>query len=739
MRIERVTVEGFGPLVNFDANLEPKRLNLFIGPNESGKSSLAAALVSTLFGFPSLESEELARPWNGAKHKASVTFSAVTGRYRVTREFDSHEVQVDRLRDGSAEVESSVFRGAANPRGRSAEQLQYEELLRGWFGFTEARLFRESSFVHESALETQVSPELRHLVSGAVEADYQQIQDALMERLDSLTKDHPFDARARKRSNRSIENRIERIQGLRDRRSRSEYVLTELKTRSKEREEIEGRLLDLRADLAAKEQLRADLESWLSLREEQRKLLKRAPAIGQELVTARRARTQVQDMDRKIAETLGYLANAPEEVETDLMRLGMLRAQRARHQKSTEDERRMLDAPARKSSAGAVGVGVLLAALFGAGAWFAIHQPFAVGGAAAVGFGLGLLIGRRRGSSKGQRSRELGEAHIRVLEENIRTVGQEIDGVEIRVNPYLAGRTVEVVLEDVKRHRAAIQERREAAAVLHSLPTPERLEAESKEIDEAVASLRSKEKLLLQQSPFLAPLREDPVRAAEAAEKLKREATALRTKLEAEQESLDAFLRRAGGGEGDAENLESLDEMIVTEEEVLGREERQRAALLLALEVLRDSVQAYQREHVGRLASQAEATFRRLTNGKYTKVALNADFQPTLATADHENVPLESLSRGARDAFYLSLRAALARELAAREPLPLLLDDPIAHFDEERRGFLLGVLEELASEIQVVLLTHDRRVLNNVREAHVLGVGTSSPTKDSGRKIEIRR
>ena len=362
-----------------------------------------------------------------------------------------------------------------------------------------------------------------------------------------------------------------------------------------------------------------------------------------------------------------------------------------------------------------------------------------MGGAAAVGFGLGLLIGRRRGSSKGQRSRELGEAHIRVLEENIRTVGQEIDGVEIRVNPYLAGRTVEVVLEDVKRHRAAIQERREAAAVLHSLPTPERLEAESKEIDEAVASLRSKEKLLLQQSPFLAPLREDPVRAAEAAEKLKREATALRTKHEAEQESLDAFLRRAGGGEGDAENLESLDEMIVTEEEVLGREERQRAALLLALEVLRDSVQAYQREHVGRLASQAEATFRRLTNGKYTKVALNADFQPTLATADHENVPLESLSRGARDAFYLSLRAALARELAAREPLPLLLDDPIAHFDEERRGFLLGVLEELASEIQVVLLTHDRRVLNNVREAHVLGVGTSSPTKDSGRKIEIRR
>ena len=738
MRIERVTIEGFGPLQNFDAVLEPTRLNLFIGPNESGKSSFASAVVSCLFGFQSLEIEELARPWAGAKHKATVIFSTVSGRFRVVRNFETHQVMVDRLKEGSEVVESSIFKGAANPRGKSAEQMQYEELLRGWFGFTEARLFRESSFVHENALETQVSPELRHLVSGAVEADYQQIEDALLERLDSLTVEHPFDARARKHTNRSIENRIELIQALRDRRSRSEYVLTELKSRHKEREGIESRLLDLRADLAGKEQLRADLESWLSLREEQRKHLKRAPAIGQELITARRARVQVQEIDRKIVETLGYLANAPEEVESDLMRLGMLRSQRARHQKGAEEERRTLDAPVRRSPSFGFALGLILAAVFGVGAWVALHQPVVAGGAAAVGLGIGLLVGRRR-VQRDPRSRALADVHIAVLDENIRTLSQEIDGVEIRVNPYLAGRTVEVVLEDVKRLRAITQERREAAAVLHSLPTPERLEAESKEIDEAVGNLRSKERLLMQQSPFLAPLREDPVKAAEAAERLKREATALRTRLEAEQESLDAFLRRAGGGEGDAENLESLDEMITAEEDALAREERQCAALLLALEVLRDSVLGYQQEHVGRLASLTEATLGRLTNGRYSKVRLDAELRPTLTIGERDDVSIESLSRGARDAFYLALRAALARELAAREPLPLVLDDPIAHLDEERRGIFLILLEELASEIQVILLTHDRRVLNSVREAHVLGVGTSTLNRESSRKIEVRR
>jgi uncharacterized protein YhaN len=416
----------------------------------------------------------------------------------------------------------------------------------------------------------------------------------------------------------------------------------------------------------------------------------------------------------------------------------MLRTQRGRHQRGAEEERRALEAPRRRSSGRAVALAIVFGGILGAGAWWTLHQLAAAAGAAAIGLVLGFLLGRDRGQ-KGQRSRELAEAHIRVLEENIRTLSQEIDGVEIRVNPYLAGRTVEVVLEDVKRLRAMTQERREAAAVLHSLPTPERLEAESKEIDEAVGSLRSKEKLLLQQSPFLAPLREDPVKAAEAAERLKREATALRTKLEAEQDSLDAFMRRAGGGEGDAENLEALDEMIASEEEALGREERQRGALLLALEVLRDSVLTYQQEHVGRLAGLTESTLSRLTNGRYHRVRLDAEFKATLSMNDKGEVPLGSLSRGARDAFYLALRAALARELAAREPLPLILDDPIAHLDEERRGVLLALLEELATEIQVILLTHDRRVLNNVREAHVLGVGASSPSRESSRKIQIRR
>ena len=97
MRFERVQIEGFGPVIGFEATFEPQTLNLIIGPNESGTSSLACALSVTLFGFSSHEEELRAKPWEGGRHRATVVFEAAQGRYRMRRDFASHEVCVERL------------------------------------------------------------------------------------------------------------------------------------------------------------------------------------------------------------------------------------------------------------------------------------------------------------------------------------------------------------------------------------------------------------------------------------------------------------------------------------------------------------------------------------------------------------------------------------------------------------------------------------------------------------------
>ncbi len=738
MRFERVQVEGFGPVIGFDAAFEPKRLNLIIGPNESGKSSFANAMAATLFGFSSHEEEQRAKPWEGARHRATLVFEAAGGRYRLRRDFGTHEVCVERLGETGEHVEAILFQGAANPRGRGPELEQYETLLRSWFGFTDPRLFRESCFVHENALETRISPELRHLITGAVEADYQEIQEALLDRLDALTREHPFDPKARKRTDRSIEKRLASLELLRGRLTRSEYVLRELKSNFAERNASERRIADLKADMVSKEQLLADLETLVRLRDEQRKLLKRAPEIGIELTRARKARNRLQEIDRKTADTLTYLANAPEEVESDLMRLEILRAQRARHLKSAEAERKRLEETHAPPFGIILTMGLAVGAALGFLGYAASKSAVAAGIGGVLGAAAGMIAMQLFGRSA-ERGRALAEAKVRVAEENMKTLKQELDVIEIRANPYLKGRPVEVVIADLKALRELENERREHSAVVQSLPIPERLEAEAREIDEAVNALRAKERFLVGQTPFLAPFKDDPVGAAEASDRLKRETTGIRTKIEAEQEKLDRLLRRSGGADSDAENLEGLAESIAAEEEALEREKSQRDALILALEVLRESVLDYQKEHVARLARTAGKSLSHLTRGRYTGVTLDSDLNPTVSQNGKRDLRVETMSHGARDAFYFCLRAALAQELAAREPLPLVLDDPTAHFDEERRGALLAYLEDLAKDIQVILLTHDRRVLNQIREAHVMKIGTESYARDSARKIDVRR
>jgi len=738
MRFERVQIEGFGPVVGFEATFEPQKLNLIIGPNESGKSSLASALTVTLFGFSSHEEEQRAKPWEGGRHRATVVFEAAGGRYRMRRDFASHEVCVERLGQKGEHVEAILFQGVANPRGRGPELEQYETLLRSWFGFTEARLFRESCFVHESALETRISPELRHLISGAVEADYQEIQNALMDRLDALTREHPYDARLRKRTDRSIEKRLASLELLRGRLTRSEYVLRELKSSHAERSASETRVAGLKGDLAAKEQLLADLETLLKLRDEQRKLLKRAPEIGVELTKARKARSRIQEIDRKIQDNLSYLANAPDEVESDLMRLEILRTQRARHLKTAETERKRLDETHPPPFPLVLVMGLAIGAALGFLGYAASKSPVAAGVGGVLGAAAGMIAMRLFGRSA-EKGRALAEAKVRVAEENMKTLKQELDVIEIRANPYLQGKPVEVVIADLKALREAENERREHAAVVQSLPIPERLEAEASEIDEAVNAIRAKERFLVGQTPFLVPFKEDPVSAAAASDRLRREATGIKTKIDAEQDTLEHLMRRSGGADADAENVEGLHEQIAIEEEALEREQHQRDALLVALEVLRDSVQDYQKEHVARLATTAGKSLSQLTKGRYTKVTLDADLNPTVGMDGKREVRVEAMSHGTRDAFYFCLRAALAQELAAREPLPLVLDDPTAHFDEERRGALLGYLETLAKDVQVILLTHDRKVLNQIREAHVLAIGKESYASDSARKIDVRR
>jgi len=118
--------------------------------------------------------------------------------------------------------------------------------------------------------------------------------------------------------------------------------------------------------------------------------------VGAELVKARRARNLGGGNDRRTHAELGYSRTRPRRLEPDLVRLGMLRPQRARPFEIRESERAKLGATRPVSRIVTTGITILLSAV-GAGVTTCSRSSSpSPAGAMGLGAVLGLIEARVR-------------------------------------------------------------------------------------------------------------------------------------------------------------------------------------------------------------------------------------------------------------------------------------------------------------------------------------------------------
>jgi uncharacterized protein YhaN len=143
----------------------------------------------------------------------------------------------------------------------------------------------------------------------------------------------------------------------------------------------------------------------------------------------------------------------------------------------------------------------------------------------------------------------------------------------------------------------------------------------------------------------------------------------------------------------------------------------------LAAELLERAIIRYRDANQGPVVERASALFRELTRGTYPRLEVaygERDEQPVLrcVQVDGRTVDVEHLSEGTLDQLYLALRiASLERFAQSAEPLPLLLDDVLVNFDEERATAAFGVLGELSERMQVLFFTHHAHHVELARAA----------------------
>ena len=177
------------------------------------------------------------------------------------------------------------------------------------------------------------------------------------------------------------------------------------------------------------------------------------------------------------------------------------------------------------------------------------------------------------------------------------------------------------------------------------------------------------------------------------------------------QELLDLRSRQAGS-QGQLAALGEPADLEAKLEELQGRQARLQAeydAIAMAMEALSAANTQLQNRFSPALGEKAANIFTKLTRGKYNKVLLSRELTATAQEADSA-IPHEalSLSQGAADQLYLAVRLAIC-DLVLPPDTPLVLDDALTNFDDDRCAAALDFLMELSRQRQVLLFTCQER------------------------------
>jgi uncharacterized protein YhaN len=142
--------------------------------------------------------------------------------------------------------------------------------------------------------------------------------------------------------------------------------------------------------------------------------------------------------------------------------------------------------------------------------------------------------------------------------------------------------------------------------------------------------------------------------------------------------------------------------------------------LQMALTLLKGQINQFRERNQGPFLTKASHWFSELTGEAFESIVTsfaNGD-EPTIAgrrrgVAVNEEVTIPAMSEGTRDQLYLALRlAGLELHLAEHAPMPLILDDLLVHFDDQRARHAIKALAGVSKQCQILLFTHHQHVVD---------------------------
>lgn len=710
-------------------------LNILQAPNETGKSTWCAFLMAMLYGIDSRQRDKAGfiadknryAPWSGAAMSGRLDCLSGQDALTLTRETKRQTAPMGQF--------SARYTGTGDEfPGLTAQNCG--EQLSG----VPREVFERSAFIRQSGLGVTQDAELERRIVSLIttgEEDTSYIETA---------------AALKKQLNRRRHNKTGELPA-------AEAELTEVRRQLEQLQERQQALSRVQEESELLTRQQAQLEQRLSLRQQydaiqKRKRLQDSLRAGEKAETIaaalrRRAEEERIPQNDAIARLRGAIVNLETvrrsvdkaRSERDEALKARLRAESAVNDSpfagmSVEDARKETETPPKVSirmgpSLAVFSIGLILAVVFFLlvvsryGAYltgWTRALPWA--GLAAIIAGVMALshqmrrhavksartaaLTKRFGTADAQEISALADAYTLLIEQ--RSAAQaDAAGKSATADALYASLSSneQGILLEVRRFAPAAFDIPAADAALRECAVRRR---ELSEAESLAREARVRHDVLAQQQPDVTPLTEAEltmVPPADDGQALESALAQVRNALAVQTSAADRLSGEIAAM-GDPAVLCAQREQLENAVERLGGEYD---AIALAMEALDGANTTLQNRFSPALGHRAAEIFRELTDGRYTGVVLDRSFRLSAEPAgDTLYRDAQLLSAGAVDQLYLAVRLAICElVLPAEDCPPLILDDALTNFDDQRCAAALRWLRKEAERRQILLFTcHSR-------------------------------
>ena len=704
----------FGRLEQRELTLSPG-LNVLYAPNESGKSTWGAFIRTMLYGLSTRERGPLAdknrfAPWSGAAMQGRMDVSAAEGDYTLLR-------QTKRAASPMGEF-SCTYTGTATPVAGVTAQNAGEVLLG-----VPREVFERSAFIGQNALAVEQDAELERriaalITTGEEDTSYSQSYERLKKQLNRRKHNKTGLIPALEREIDDLHLTLRELNALEAQARQSQAALDELERRTAE--------------------LRQQSSQWQAL--ERQALAEdygRAAQTAQE--TARRA-SLLEDTCAGLpdGQTLTLLEGQAAAVQADLDTLAEQRRAAQKAERSAAEAKEALAAhplyPADEAAlrqradaiapqkapsplltvftAGLIIISGVLAFLFRADALpFWIFTAMAVLGivttAFAVKFRRQAIVERQKFAEKQRAALESQMAEylpLRAQEARLQAEARRLadiaDGAEESCRRRLAALTAQV-----RRFEPGVQDLGGAQVALAA--------ARRRQAELAAARQQAREAALYRDA--LQKPEQSAAGASLTVPTMSKEDTAAAlsdtlAQLAAERSRFDTLTGRIRS----LDRSSDLQDQLAQKQEQLSALREEYDAIALAMEALEQANTTLQNRFSPALGARAAEIFSAITAGRYDRVLLSRDFSLSAEPAgDPVGRSIRLLSQGAADQLYLAVRLAICDMVLPEEKrVPLILDDALVSFDDDRLHAALDYLLAESEKRQILLFSCQKREMD---------------------------